>query len=159
MRKRLILVLTVFLLPLVAAMAGADEEKWFDMENCIFCKNLLEDPALMDHMSWEIREISDGVVAVTTVDPEYRESYEKAQKAMERVGSEMMQGKHQDAYMCGHCRIYGMLIFKGAKMEHASTDVAEILLIRSDDPELQKEIKEYGKRTMDELAKMEAEQE
>ncbi len=156
--KKSVMLLTAFLLvTAIAVTAGAEEEKWFDLENCIFCKNLLDDPELMNHLTWEIHEISDGIMIVTTIDPEYRESYNKAEKAIEQVASEMMQGKHMDEPVCGYCHNYGALMFKGAKIERIPAETAEIVLIRSDKEELQKEIKAFGERTNEELAKFEAE--
>ncbi len=152
MKKVLRRLLPVMIL-LMTAIALTGDQPWFDMENCAFCRQLTKDPLLLDNMTWELHEISNGVLTVTMVEPEFRASYVEAQKEMKRVGDELAQGK-QDIHMCGHCETYGRLMMSGAKTEHVSTSMGDISLITSDKPELIAMIKQYGKRTMEELAKM-----
>ena len=82
-----------FIIPLLAALlaavlAMAGEKPWFDMENCDFCKHLMTDPHLMENMNWEQYELSNGLLVVTTVKPEYVESFEMAMKEMKNLGVE-----------------------------------------------------------------------
>lgn len=138
---------------LLATGLFAEGKPWFDMGNCDFCMNLLDDPKLMDNMTTEVYEISSGILLSTIVESDFQESYLKAQKAMEAVGMEMMNGK-KDVKMCGYCERYGELMQLGAKFEHVNVDVANLVLISSADPDVQKSIWEFGTRTHDEMAKM-----
>jgi hypothetical protein len=47
----------------------------------------------------------------------------------------------------------------GAKFEYVNVDVANLVLISSADPEVLKSIKEFGRRTIEEMAKMKAAEE
>ncbi len=140
---------------LIGLAATAEEKPWFDLEKCIFCKNLLADGQdLTKHMTWENHMISNGAVQVYTVEPEYHDAYIKANEAMEKIGMEMAQGKHMDAYMCGSCQAYGTLMMKGVKFDMVHAKGADIMVISSDNPEVVKEIQAYTQKNIDELAKM-----
>ena len=75
--------MTVLLLAGIPALISAGE--WFDMENCEFCKGLMEDPQLLGNMTWEHHMISNGMMTVTTVKPEFMASYKTAMEKMEIV--------------------------------------------------------------------------
>lgn len=153
--------LLVGLLAFVATAATAQEKPaaekpWFDMANCSFCKHLVKDTMLLENMTWNHYDISNGVMAVTTVKPEYKAAYLEAMKSMQQVGEDMAAGKVQ-VQMCGHCENYGKLMMSGANMEYVQTDVADIVLMTSDKPEIVEMIKKFGQRNREELAKWEAE--
>ncbi len=144
---------------LVAAAQATEpgEAMWFDLENCAFCKHLSKDPQLMNNMKWEHHDISNGAVTITVVKPEFKKAYLEAQTAMMDVGKKMQTGelKMADVKMCGHCQTYGKLMQMGAKMEHVQSELAEIVIMTSDNPEVVKEIKGFAQRNRDEMAKME----
>ena len=152
-RQVLYLSVAVILLASLTLVAG-DEKPWCDMKNCDFCNYLMEDPGLLDNMTWDHYDISNGVMSVTTVKPGFGESYRKAQKAMQALGEEMTAGK-TDVKMCGMCENYGKLMVLGAKFEAVNADVGDIVLCTSDNPEVVKAIQEHGQRTREEMAKME----
>ncbi len=156
MKKEKLAFIAVVVLLFAALLYAADEKPWFDMKNCEFCKNLLDDPKLLDNMTWKIYDISDGILTVSTVKPEYQKSYDKASKAMETIGMKMMSGEinPMDVKMCGSCEYYGKLMMMGAKMETIKTDNGDITLMRSDKPELVKMIQEYGHRSNEAMAEM-----
>ena len=84
MRK--LMILTALLAVALPALAGNEHDMrtpsgWFDMAECSFCKNLVEDPELMAHTTWEGHNISNGAVYIMTVEPEYAESMAKAAAA------------------------------------------------------------------------------
>lgn len=146
----------IVLMLVPTAIAGEKPEKpWFDMENCAFCSNLLEDPKLLDNTVWEHHEITDGIVTVTTVKPEFLASYRKAAAAMDTVGKKIATGEQFP--MCGMCQAMGSFFMKGARMEYVETSVGDVMLLTSSDSTVVAEIKAWAKRTNDEMAKMEAE--
>jgi hypothetical protein len=138
----------------VSGLALAGDEAWFDMEHCSFCKNLMDDPELLHHMTWEQYNLSNGIISVTTVDPEYVEAFAASSAKMAKVGEELMQGKQMP--MCNSCKALGMIMMKGPKSEEVKTKHGEIWMMTSDDPAVVKELQGWAKRNMDELAKMEA---
>jgi hypothetical protein len=127
------------------------------MENCAFCKHLLKDPKLLDNMTWEHHDISNGLVSITTVKPEFRKSYQEAMAAMEDLGAKLEKGEVdiKDLKLCGSCQFWGMLEQMGAKIEFVKGKMADVVIMTSDNPEVVKKIKEYGQRTREELAKWE----
>lgn len=156
MKRIMIFAIAGLLFLAVAASMAEDkpqEKAWFDMKNCDFCKNLVVDSMLLPNMVWEHHDISNGLMTVCIVKPEYKASYQKALDAMNKLGQEMAQGK-KDIKMCGYCQAYGGLVMAGAKVENAHGDWGDVTLITSDKPEVQKMIKDFGQRTRDELAKM-----
>ncbi len=153
-----VLIFAAFGLMILAATSSVAQEQpkekpWFDMKNCDFCKNLLVDSMLMSNIVWEHHDISNGLMAVTLVKPEYMGSYQKAMDAMNKLGQEMTQGK-TDVKMCNFCQAFGALMMAGARIENVHGDWGDVTLITSDNPETQKMIKDFGKRTRDEMAKM-----
>ena len=162
MRKTAFIAVTAILFATVAllqgvANAGPSETAWFDMEGCAFCKNLVKDPALMKNMTWEHHDISNGVVAITTVKPESRKAYEEARAAMMDIGNKLETGQltMDKVPMCGHCQAYGKLMMMGAKMDWVEGSQADVTVITSDKPEIVKEIKAFAQKNRDEMAKME----
>lgn len=153
--KKCLLIAAVMLFTFAVVFAG--DAPWFDMKKCIFCQKLSDHDGLLDHMKWEHHIISDGCMSVTVVDDDYTDEYKTAMDEMMKVGTELSQGKIADPYMCGHCQAYGALIMKGVKMESVETSVGDIMMITSDDPALQKEIKAYAEHTMKAMQEMEGE--
>jgi hypothetical protein len=139
------------------ATEKAVETPWFDMENCAFCKHLLKDPKLLENMTWEYHDVSNGLLSITTVNPECQKSYQEAMGAMMDLGAKLDKGEVdiKDLKMCGSCQHWGMLEEMGAKFEHVQGKGADIMLMTSDKPEVVKKIQEYGQRNREELAKME----
>jgi len=160
MKKLLSIALSLVALAAVSAAesdvkTAMGEEKWFDMQNCEFCKNLVADEKLLDNMTWEHHDVAAGVLCVTSVAPAYKESYQKAQAAMMALGEAMATGKRNPAEvkMCGHCQHYGQLMMTGAKVEYVQSGAADIVLITSADEAVVKQIKEFGEKNRTELAK------
>jgi len=141
-------------LALVSALSMAGSDAWFDMENCSFCKNLAEDPKLMHHMTWEQYSISNGIIAVTTVEADYAESFAKCQAGMKAAGEKAMKGEQLP--MCNSCTSLGMIMMKGIKTEDVDTKNGEIWIMTAEDPELVAELQEWAQRNMAEVAKLEA---
>jgi hypothetical protein len=155
MKHHGVFILAAVIIIMAAGYAAAQEKPWFDMTNCSLCKELTKDPKLMDNMTWEHYDLSNGLLVLTTVKPEFKESYLKAQEGMNKVAAQMGQGT--PVQMCGHCQAFGMLMMSGVKMESVSTSAGDIVLMTTDKPEILEQIRAYGNRTRTELAKMEAE--
>ena len=153
MRATIIIGLAAVLL-MAAAVVGEEEAAWFDMENCGFCKFLLEDPELLPNTTWEQHHIANGFVSVTTVKDELMESYGKAMAQMDEVGKKMEAG--EEVPMCNMCQSWGGLMAKGAKIESVKTAHGAVVLTTGDTPELIAEIQAFATRTSEEHAKMEA---
>ncbi len=155
MRKVLTLSFAALLLMSVVGWAGDTEEAgWLDLEKCGFCKNLIEDPELLNHCTWENHNIENGAVTVTTVEKDYMESYHTAMAKMEEVNKKMQAGEMVPT--CGLCSHMGGLMMKGVKMEHVETQHGYVMLLTSDNPELVAEIHAMNDKTNAELAKFEA---
>jgi hypothetical protein len=154
MKKTVIImaILAVFV-SLTAWLNAAEEKPWFDMKNCDFCKNFLKDPQLLENMTWELHDISNGVLSLTVVTPEprYEHAYQEAMQAMEDLAAEMAKGK-TDVKMCGSCEFYGKLMMSGARFEHVHTCAGDVMLITSDKPEVLSMIREYADRTRKAMA-------
>lgn len=146
-------VLILSALLLVAGAPAADEGSWIDMENCAICKPLLEqDPHLMQHMTWKHHNISDGLVSVTVVDPEYLSSYEKAGEKMNAVIERMHAG--EETYTCNMCTELGAIFQAGVNRESVKSDNVRVAIMTSDDPATVKRIQAWGARTNKEMMAM-----
>jgi hypothetical protein len=162
MKKTALIAVTAILFASVALLqgvgnAGPGESTWFDMEGCAFCKNLVKDPHLMENMTWEHHDISNGVVTITTVKPEFKKSYAEARTAMMDIGNKLETGQltMDKVPMCGHCMAYGKLHMSGVKTDWVAGSQADVTVMTSDKPELVKEIKAFAQKNRDEMAKME----
>ncbi len=157
----LILSLIIFSVPVLAGdhpeaaeHPMATKSGWFDLENCAFCKNLLTDPHLLEHMTWETHKTESGMMYISTCDPHYADSYAAANKAMEQLGNDMMTGKvnPMEVKMCGSCAAFGQLTMAGVKMENIDGEAADIMLFWSHDPALVAKLHEYADRNNSEMA-------
>jgi len=145
--------LAIVVLVLVFSPAMAQDKPWFDTKNCDFCKQFANDPQLLENMIWEYHDISNGLMIITAVKPEFKASYLAAQEGMQKVAQEMAQGK-QGIQMCEHCRTYGALMMSGVKFEHVPAGVGDIMLMTSEKPELLAQIKDFAARSREGQAKM-----
>ncbi len=154
MKKIGILIAVLVVIFIMATFGTAEDKAWFDMENCDFCASMSKD--MMDHMTHEQHRISNGVMVLATFPPEYKEEFGIAMAAMEQLGMDIETGKVDvtTVKMCGHCDYYGMMMQKGAKFEHISSDLAEIDLITSDDEEVLKMIMIYADNNDKAMAEM-----
>ncbi len=137
--------------PLASVSAGQDKA-WFDMENCGMCKNMSAEKGLMENMQWESHAIENGMISVTTVNPDYEEAFARSHKKMEETGALLMKGEKMD--LCGFCQSFGSLMMSGAKMENVESKAGHIMLMTSSNPEVVKNIHAHVKRTNAEMAKM-----
>jgi hypothetical protein len=154
MKRSVVLLIGLAALLATAATAG-DDKPWFDMEGCSFCKHITAEEGLKEHMCFEYHELINGILSITTVDPDFQEAYERAQKSMEAVGAEMMKNPQaQPPYMCGHCEAYGGFIQAGVMPQHVQTAVGDILVWTSDDSTMVAKLHAFANRSMEEMAKM-----
>ena len=158
MKKTLVLMAMVLLaMPALAADHPLKTPSgWFDMSNCVFCKNLIADPELLHHAQWETLPTATGMVMVMAVEPEWAAKMDKANAAMEATGAKLHSGeiKMADAKMCGFCTAYGELMMGGVKFETIKGDVADLTLASSSDAKMVEKMHMIAKRNTDEMAIM-----
>ncbi len=143
--------ITVIIISLPVAFA-AQEETWFDLENCSMCKNMSDEEGLMENMEWANYLTKDGMMSVTVVAEGYEKAYKRSMKNMQATGQKLMAG--EDLYMCGFCQSYGALHMAGVNFENFETDAGYINLATSHDPAVVEKIHAHGQRTIDEYEKM-----
>jgi len=149
MKRTALLMVGLLFAGLTVVSAGeGTEAKWFDMKNCAFCKNVMAEKGLLENMKWRNYNITHGMVTVTTVTPEYKDAYMRANKAMEELGTKMMTGgvDPTTVTMCGHCQAYGGFMQKGVTFDYVQADVGDIVVMTSDSPEMVAEIQRYSKK-------------
>jgi len=157
--KKTLLLLAMVLVAVPALAVGQSHKTpsgWFDMENCVFCRNLVADPELLSHSRWETLPIEDGLMTVMTVEPEYAASLAKAGAAMEATAAKVHGGELNmaEVRMCGFCQAYGQLMMAGVKTETVKGTVAEVTLLRSTDPKMVAQMHEMARRNTEEMAIM-----
>ncbi len=146
--------ISLFLLILLFSMSfAADDGQWFDMEKCAMCKSLMEDPELMNNMTWKHHNISNGIVSVTKVDPAYLKSYLKSRVQMNEIGERIAKGEKFE--FCNMCSSLGGLYQAGAKWEAVDSDNVMIGITTSDNPEIVEKIQAWAERTTKEMMAME----
>ncbi len=133
--------------------SAAQDKPWFDMENCAFCKNLLAEEGLMDHITkWEHHNVHNGSLSITVVDKEHLEAYKRAMHNMELVAEKLKQG--EKLQMCGMCEAYGQVMQMGSKWEDVESDNIFVSLWYSGDPDVVARIHAVTNTTNDEMKKM-----
>ena len=159
MKRTTLLVVGLLFAGLTVVSAGeTTETAWFDMENCAFCKSITAEKGLMENMKFKNYDITNGVMTVTTVNPEYKDAYMRANKKMEELGTKMMSGEVNPTTvkMCGHCSAYGGFMMKGVVVDYVQAEVGDIVVMTSATPEMVTEIQAFAKKNETEFAKMEA---
>lgn len=153
--RRSILVLLVCLLAIGAVVIAADTEPWFDMEKCEFCKQIVAQPGLMEHMNNEYHMLHNGLLSITHIDKEFQPAFAKAQEGMGAVAKEMQAGKQVTT--CRHCSTLGSLYMAGVMPDAIKTGDNIIVVYTSNDTTMVKKIQEFGKNSADFFAAMAAE--
>lgn len=153
LRRITLFALVVSLTALVAGgVAQAGDTPWFDMDNCAMCKNVFENTALMENMTWEQLSISKGVVSITTVNAKYVPDYRTAHADMKKLGAKLEKGEKMD--LCGSCMALGACMMKGVNEEYVETRTGDIWIITSDNKEVVAELQAWAKRNTEEAMKM-----
>jgi hypothetical protein len=148
-----ILISIVALSIIAFPMLNAEEEPWFDMQNCEMCKYLLEDPELLNNLTHEHHAISAGQVSICRVKPDYVNSYLQAQQGMMETGKRLMKG--EQVQLCNMCKSLGDLIASGVKRDVIESGDTYIVVTTSAEPEVVKKIHAWGERTNREMLSIE----
>lgn len=140
---------------LVSPLALAEDVKWFDNEKCEVCQSLMKHKGLMESMTWEQYDISNGVVAVTTVQKGHLDKFRKAQEDMGMVLQRLQKG--EQVGLCGSCTTLGAIMMKGVKSEEVQTMHGEVWIMTSDNAEVVTELQNWAARNKEEMKKHQAE--
>jgi hypothetical protein len=150
--KRLISLTLIALFVATAIYAG--DMSWFDMENCAMCSNM--SPELIESLSWEQVDISNGIVCITTVqNGKYLDAYRTAHAKMVETGMRLQKGEKLE--VCGSCTALGMCMMKMPHQEYAETSSGDVWILTSDKPEVVKDLHAWAKRNREEMAMMQSE--
>ncbi|MCC6961988.1 MAG: hypothetical protein IT585_01910 [candidate division Zixibacteria bacterium] len=150
MHKRITLAALALTL-LVAALLIAGEKPWLDFNNCDFCKPWTQN-GLMNEMTHEQLNISNGVMTISTVPAARLADYRKTSAMMNEIGQRAAKGEKVN--MCGSCEAMGAMMMKGAKFEEVPTKTGSVILLTSSDPAMVTELHDWAKKNLDEYAKM-----
>jgi len=153
--KRGSLLLTFALLLVSMSLAVAEDGgDWFDMKNCVFCKNISAEPGLLEHMTTEYHHLDNGYISITAVTPEYHEAYVRMQQAMQKTAEGMMSAKSMPP-MCPHCIKYGELMMTpGIKTQSVSTFAGDIMMMTSDNADQVRQLQAFADKTAEAGEKM-----
>ena len=152
MRKQKLTVVCLAVIFIITAVAvNAGDVAWFDLTNCAMCKSMSETEGLLDHMTWEQYDISNGVVGITSVTDDFKEAYKSCNAAMEAAGEKLMAGEKLP--LCGSCMAFTALMAKGAKVENVETMHGHVSIITGGNDELVAEIKAWSAKNNEEMKK------
>lgn len=135
-----------------SALNAAEEGAWFDMENCGMCAPMMAEEGLMENLTWESHNISNGMMAFASAPEKYQEGFTRACAAMDELGKKMMAG--EEMTLCGHCKSYSSLMGAGATIEKIKMKMGHVTLLTSSDEEIVTKIHAHVERTNAEMAKM-----
>ncbi len=152
MHKRVTLAALALTL-LVAALVIAGEKPWLDFNTCDFCKPWTQN-GLMNEMTHEQLNISNGVMTIISAPAARLEEYRKTSAMMNEIGARAAKGEKVN--MCGSCEAMGAMMMKGAKMEEVQTKTGSVILLTSSDSAMVTELHTWAKKNLDEYAKMPA---
>jgi hypothetical protein len=149
---RILIRSTILVLTVLMCMAVAEETPWCDMVNCDMCKCISSKPGLMNAMSTEVHDISDGMMMTCVVAPGQLEAYRLAMGEMDAMGKRLQAG--EQIHLCGMCQGMGMLMAAGAKFEPVPTGFGSVEMMRGSTPETVVQIHAWAEKTRTEMAKM-----
>lgn len=145
-------ILAISLVAILAAGFGvAGEKAWFDM-SCGMCKPMADKPGLMENVQWEQHNLSNGIIAITTVPAEHLAAYRTAHGEMMKIAEGLEKGEMVE--MCGSCTSLGKYMMGGAKDEYIETKNGDVWIVTSDDPEIVAGLQKWVARNKDEMKKM-----
>ncbi|MCP4582757.1 MAG: hypothetical protein GY839_14195 [candidate division Zixibacteria bacterium] len=148
-----LMILAISLIYLATATAG-EGKAWFDMENCAFCKNLADQPGLMENFAkWEHHNVKNGSLSISEINKDYVDAYKKAMAGMEATAKKAQAG--EQLQMCGYCEGFGGLMMKGVQFDEVQSGNTFVSISWSSDSEVVKAIHAHTDRTNDEMKKME----
>ena len=147
-----IIIAALMVMVLTAPGVKAGDKPWFDMEKCGMCKILMKYDGLMEHMTWEHHNISNGVVSVTTVAPEYLPAFRKASQQMNEASMKLQKGEKME--LCEMCTAMGSICVKAPTMDFVETSTGDVWVITSDKPEVVADLHKWTDRTNKEMAMM-----
>jgi len=109
----------------------ASDTPWFDFEHCAMCKPIMEQSGLMDHCTFEAHDLSNGMMTLVTVEPDYAAKFAKAGEGMQAVEGKLKAGEKLP--LCGQCQDVMALMAAGAKMDEVMTEHGSAMVMTSTD--------------------------
>ena len=155
MKNSKVLVVLIGFVLCAFSIVQAEDEPWFDLVNCEMCKPLGENPDLLRKVSWEMFELSNGILMLSTIDKGFEKQYKELDVAMQKVVDRIMAG--EEVRLCNSCQGMNRIYMKQPKVENFVTKRGDVTVMTSDNPEDVAEMHEWIRRTVKELAKYEAE--
>ena len=157
MRKSLIVLLPFAILALIGIAIQAQEPaapKWLDPANCYFCQPLTQTEGLMDNMTWENHNITNGTVSIVTYAPEWKDKYKSAATEMMKRWQTYDPAKPQP--MCGLCAAWTKMPMDKMTTEKIEFKSGELEISTSNDSAVVAQMHEINNKTcaaMDEMKK------
>ena len=84
---------------LCAPATAQDDEKqgeeiaWFDMDQCEICKNMASMKHDMHKIQWESHLLDDGMISVSVVPDDMKDTMKKAEAGIEKTVAKLQQGE------------------------------------------------------------------
>ena len=153
--KKVVLSLVAALV-LMASPAVAQDENWFDMQNCEICKHMGKHMDIMQDIKWEAHLLSNGMLTIAVVPEKHKKVMDDVHKKMKGTIAKLESGEQMD--LCGFCTTMGKLKMAGVESEELETAGGQIMVMTSDDPKAVEKIHKFAKRTIEEQKKMKAAQ-
>lgn len=159
--KKSILTLAALMVIAITALTTAEEKKmaekpWYDMQNCVFCKELTAQTGLMEHMKHDYHNVSTGTISVLQVDASHMDAFKKAMAGMQAVAGQMNPTKMP--YMCQHCeKMGGLMMNSKIKIDQIETNFGSLTVYSTQDSETMAMLHEFATRSNEEGKKMMAE--
>jgi hypothetical protein len=134
--------------------AAATERPWFDPEKCAFCKTMMAEPGLMEHMKTQYHNLEAGIISLTFIDKEYQPAFKRAHENMQKLVAGMASG--QIPYMCEHCSLVGQFHMMNVKFETVEADFGNVMLWTSAEAPTVAKLQAFGALNNEEAAKWQA---
>ena len=144
-RKTVALALVIAFASMAPSFAGEGHEDMMkQMMNCSVCSKMMPHLAeLGPVMKAEIVELNNGMAMIHTItDAKKVDTYHTVSEMMQEAGNECMAYTDAQAKekMCGHCNEIRSAVKSGANFSIGLTEHGDMMVLTSDDPELQKKI-------------------
>ena len=144
-------VVAILLFSVLVTPASAGEDPMAAMANCHVCKVMMPHMAeLMPVLTYELINLDNGRATLTTItDSEKIGSYHELCGAMHKAGMETASFTKEEAgaKLCPMCQKMWQLMAEGAHLSYGTTATGDLMVLSSEDPEIQAKIaalwKEY----------------
>jgi hypothetical protein len=119
-----------------------------EMSKCDVCKHMVPYLDKIGSIDTQVVELNNGMATIHTAAPDKADVFHKASEECAAAGMKAMELTDEQAktHLCPMCQGVRSAVKAGATMSQGTTKNGDVMVLTSQDPKVQKQLAELGKK-------------